>query len=326
MPRGEQINPRLSIAEVCASTAATGNVRIFVVPLRPRGRPGNGRRSGSMGIPRTLPVAAGATRYHSAMLSASADLLATVATPMPYGVQLGTVARDGTGVRLSPRRPQNWPRLSPDGRRMARQIVDPARGNPDIWVEDLQDGSLVRVTTATGRHPAGLVSGWAAAGIRIRHAERAAAQHRGGRWHRRAQELPCPRHIVSRPTGLPRALSHRQFTATMNGAHRDVWSVSLEPGGSPKAILSGPFPEYHARISPDGQWLAYVSEEAGGPEVSVRRYRVSRSVSWSPAMAATNRCGVAMGTSSLRDRDGRLLGRSVRRQPTGELTLGAANP
>ena len=26
-------------------------------------------------------------------------------------------------------------------------MIDPARGNPDIWVEDLQDGSLVRVTT-----------------------------------------------------------------------------------------------------------------------------------------------------------------------------------
>jgi serine/threonine-protein kinase len=104
------------------------------------------------GDPRTLPVAAGAnTAYHSAMLSASADLLATVATPMPYGVQLGTVARDGTGVQRSERRQQNWPRLSPDGTRMARQMIDPARGNPDIWVEDLQDGSRVRVTTATGK-------------------------------------------------------------------------------------------------------------------------------------------------------------------------------
>jgi hypothetical protein len=71
-----------------------------------------------VGDPRTLPVAAGAnTPYHPAMLSASADLLATVAMRMPYGVRLGTVARDGTAVRLSERQPQNWPRLSPDGRR-----------------------------------------------------------------------------------------------------------------------------------------------------------------------------------------------------------------
>ena len=105
-------------------------------------------------------MAAGAnTPYHPAMLSASADLLATVAMPMAYGVRLATVARDGTAVRLFERQPQNWPRLSPDGRRMAEQLIDPVRGNPDIWVENLQDGSLVRVTTATGSdHPPGVVS------------------------------------------------------------------------------------------------------------------------------------------------------------------------
>jgi serine/threonine protein kinase len=74
-----------------------------------------------IGDPRTLPVAAGAnTPYHPAMLSASADLLATVAMPMAFGVRLGTVARDGTAVRTSERQPQGWPRLSPDGKRIAR--------------------------------------------------------------------------------------------------------------------------------------------------------------------------------------------------------------
>ena len=55
---------------------------------------------------------------------------------------------------------------------MARQMIDPARGNPDIWVEDLRDGSLVRVTTATGNDLApGVVSGWTAARVWIRHFE-----------------------------------------------------------------------------------------------------------------------------------------------------------
>ena len=169
-----------------------------------------------VGDPRTLPVAAGAnTPYHSAMLSASADLLATVATPMPYGVQLGTVARDGTAVRLSERQPQNWPRLSPDGRRMARQIVDPARGNPDIWVEDLQDGSLVRVTTATGSD---LLPVWSPDGLRLAYGsgslDRAAAEHcrqpmapaPHGNFRVRALFLRADR-LVAR-----RAPSHRQHT------------------------------------------------------------------------------------------------------------------
>ena len=226
-----------------------------------------------VGDPRTLPVTAGAnTPYHAAMLSASADLLATVATPMPFGVQLGTVARDGTGVRLSERRPQNWPRLSPDGRRIARKMVDPARGNPDIWVEDLQDGSLVRVTTDTGNDilpvwsPDGRRLAYGSGSLNERRLSIAAADGTGV-----VQELPCPGaslradRLVAR-----RAPSHRQHTSAMTGARGDVWRVSLETGGSAEAILSGPFPEYDARISPDGQWLAYVSEETGRPEVSVR--------------------------------------------------------
>ncbi len=116
-----------------------------------------------LGDPRTLPVAVGAnTPSHPVMLSASADLLATVEMQAPYGVQLGSVARDGTGVHLSARQPQNWPRLSPDGRRLARQIVDAVRGNPDVWVEDLEDGSLTRVTTDTG------LTGQSVAGLRVR--------------------------------------------------------------------------------------------------------------------------------------------------------------
>ena len=269
-----------------------------------------------VGDPRTLPVAAGAnTPYHSAMLSASADLLATVAMPMPYGVRLGTVARDGTAVRLSERRPQNWPRLSPDGRRMARQMVDPARGNPDIWVEDLQDGSLVRVTTATGTDvlpvwsPDGRRLAYGSGTLKERRLSIAAADGTGV-----AQELPCPGAYCEPTDWSPdgRHLIVNTRLAATGARPGDVWSVSLETGGSAKAILSGPFPEYDARISPNGQWLAYVSEEAGRPEVSVR------SMSGPPRRLVVSSDGGSQpvwrrdGQELLYvDREGRLRGRSV---------------
>jgi Tol biopolymer transport system component len=283
-----------------------------------------------IGDPRTLPVAAGAnTSYHSAMLSASADLLAAVATPMPHGVQLGYVARDGKGMRLSERRQQNWPRLSPDGRRMARNSVDPARGNPDIWVEDLQNGSLVRVTTATGNDalpvwsPDGLRLAYGSGTLRERRLSIAAADGTGV-----VQELPCPGPYCE-PTDWSPDARHLivNTRVAMNAVRGDVWSVSLEIGGSPEAILSGPFPEYDARLSPDGQWLAYVSEETGRPEVSVhamsgppRRLVVSNGGGSQPVWRRDGRELLYV------DREGRLRGRSVERQPRGELTLGAAVP
>ncbi len=283
-----------------------------------------------VGDPRTVPVAAGAnTPHHSAMPSASADLLATVAMPMAYGVRLGTVARDGTAVRLSDRRLQNWPRLSPDGKRMARQMVDPVRGNPDIWVEDLQAGSLVRVTTAPGSD---LLPVWSPDGRRLaygsgtlneRRLSIAAADGTGV-----AQELPCPGAYCEPTDWSPdgRHLIVNTRLATNGTRPGDVWSVSLETGGAAEAILSGPFPEYDARISPKGQWLAYVSEETGRPEVSVR------SMSGPPRRLVVSSDGGTQpvwrrdGQELLYvDREGRLRGRSVQRHPRGELTLGVAH-
>jgi eukaryotic-like serine/threonine-protein kinase len=282
-----------------------------------------------VGDPRTLPVAAGAnTPYHSAMLSASADLLATVGTPMASGVRLGTVARDGTVEQMSERQPQGWPRLSPDGRWIARQIVDPVRGNPDIWVEDLHDGSLVRVTTATGSDalpvwsPDGLRLAYASGTLKDRRLSITAADGTGV-----AQELPCPGAQCEPTDWSPDGRSLIVNTRLVMSGAADVWSVSLEAGGSAKAILSGPFAEYDARISPDGQWLAYVSEETGRPVVSVRamsglprRLVVSSDGGSQPVWRRDGREILYV------DREGRLRGRSVQqRQPNGELTLGVAS-
>ncbi len=291
-------------------------------------RPFDAAALGLVGDPRTLPVAAGAnTPYHSAMLSASADLLATVAMPMPYGVRLGTVARDGTAVRLSERQPQNWPRLSPDGKRIARQLVDPVRGNPDIWVEDLLDGSLVRITTATGSDglpvwsPDGFRLAYGSGTLKERRLSVMAADGTGV-----PQELRCPGAYCEPTDWSPDGRSLIVNTRLVMSGAADVWSVSLEAGGSAKAILSGPFAEYDARISPNGQWLAYVSEETGRPVVSVR------AMSGPPSRLVVSSDGGSQpvwrrdGREILYvDLEGRLRGRSVERQQSGGLTLGVAN-
>ena len=148
-----------------------------------------------VGDPRTLPVAAGAnTPYHSAMLSASADLLATVAMPMPYGVRLGTVARDGTGVRLSARRQQNWPRLSPDGtadgpaddRSGTRQSRHLGRGPPGRQPRPRHHRHRVLTSSRCGLR---MGCGWHTDPARLneRRLSIAAADGTGV-----VQELPCP--------------------------------------------------------------------------------------------------------------------------------------
>ena len=92
-----------------------------------------------VGDPRTLPVAVGAnTPYHSAMLSASAELLATVTTPMPYGVAVGhrrarwdgraTVRASTTGLAAAvPRREADGTTDDRSGTRQSRHL---GRGPP----------------------------------------------------------------------------------------------------------------------------------------------------------------------------------------------------
>jgi eukaryotic-like serine/threonine-protein kinase len=48
--------------------------------------------------------------------------------------------------------------------------------------------------------------------------------------------------------------------------------MPLDGDRKPRPFLNGPFNEYQARLSPNGRWLAYVSDESGRDEVYVRPF------------------------------------------------------
>ena len=52
----------------------------------------------------------------------------------------------------------------------------------------------------------------------------------------------------------------------------DIWVLSLEGRGKPQAFMQTPANEFHPTFSPDGQWLAYVSDQTGKNEIYVRPY------------------------------------------------------
>ena len=253
-----------------------------------------------VGDPRTLPVAAGAnTPYHPSMLSASADLLATVGSPIAYGVRLGTVARDGTAVRMSERQPQGWPRLSPDGRRMARQMIDPVRGNPDIWVEDVHDGSVVRVTTATGSDllpvwsPDGRRLAYGSGTLKERRLSIAAADGTGV-----AQELPCPSRVLRADRLVTRrALSHRQHTPDHDWYRAMCGACRSSRAGRPRRFFPGRFPSTTRGYLRTGNGWPTFRRRLAAPRSPSARCRAHRGASWCPATAAANPSGAAMGMS-----------------------------
>jgi Tol biopolymer transport system component len=56
----------------------------------------------------------------------------------------------------------------------------------------------------------------------------------------------------------------------------DLWALPVTPqgtsNGSPAPVIQGPFNEYQGRISPDGIWVAYSSDESGRGEIYVQPF------------------------------------------------------
>jgi Tol biopolymer transport system component len=80
------------------------------------------------------------------------------------------------------------------------------------------------------------------------------------------------------------------------GLGRDVLLLPLDPPREPRTLVSGPFASFHANVSPDGRWLAYVSDESGQLIVYVRpfpdgegRYQVSPAFGTEPRFSRDGR-------------------------------------
>jgi serine/threonine protein kinase len=208
------------------------------------------------------------------MMSASPDLLAFVESVVPSEDRLASYAMSGELLRIQEEaQNQNWPRLSPDGRLLARTRIDETRTKQDIWVEDLERGTQHPVTSAMEPNmfpvwsPDGRQLAFVTGHLPGRRGERklnfAAADGTGI-----VRSLPCPVEYCE-PTDWSTDGSSLLVNVLESG-NRDVWIVSTEPGGGAEPLLTAEFDELDARFSPNGRWVAYVSADAGRPEVSVR--------------------------------------------------------
>ena len=62
------------------------------------------------------------------------------------------------------------------------------------------------------------------------------------------------------------------FNATHPRTRLDLWAIEAKPGGAPRVLVGGDADECCGRFSPDGRWVAYVSNESGRPEVFVKPF------------------------------------------------------
>ena len=178
--------------------------------------------------------------------------------------QVVMVDRQGGTMPLLPgeRRFFDNPRFSPDGRRI---IVNVGGGNDAVFVHDLEQGGLSRVTADTN-HISGI---WTPDGTRVTTQKTVTSEIVSTAVDRRTPEevlYGAPGDALA-PSSWSR--DGRMLAFTRRG---DIWTLTL-PERRAEPIVESRFVETQPAISPDGRWLAYVSNASGAEEVYVQEFR-----------------------------------------------------
>ena len=259
-----------------------------------------------------------AARFDPGTLTVGSDPVAVVeaVTTLPSGAAEFSVSRTGTlvyapvratGTRslvwvtrdgreepltAAPLRAYQYPRLSPDGTRVALDIRDQQN---DIWIWDLARQTLTRLTDAPATDSAPV---WTPDSRRVIFASARAgvpnlfwqAANNTGTAERLTTSLTPQVPLSISPDGT-RLIVRETVPTTVN----DLRVLRLDPstslgagpstslGTSPspssetpprqtEPLLPTPFNEQNGEVSPDGRWLAYQSNASGRDEIFVRPF------------------------------------------------------
>jgi eukaryotic-like serine/threonine-protein kinase len=192
-----------------------------------------------------------------------------------------------------PPRPYLAPRISRDGRR----VTFWTQGDRNVWVLDLSRGVMTHLSSE-GRSARAI---WTPDGRRITYGSAAGGVEnlfwRASDGSGSAERLTTSEFQHSASSWSPdgRTLLFMELNSSTG---YDVMALSTDGNRRIHPVLQTRFNEQYAEFSPDGRWIAYVSNESGQNEVYVQPY---------PGPGARQQVSVDGGTAPAWSRDGKEL-------------------
>ena len=223
------------------------------------------------------------------------------------------VDRNGKEEPISaPPNAYSFPGISPDGTRVALTVA--AASNPDIWILSLARKTLTRLTFDTALDLGPL---WTPDGKQIVYLSiktnpvninvcRKAADGTGkidSIGSSLAAGTPFPSSWSDKGKTLIASLAGisdlASFVTPSSPIGFDIGALSMEGDQKQASLLKEKYNEVQPKISPDGRWMAYTSNESGQNQVYVRPYPDVEGGRWQVSTGG--------GDSPLWSRDGREL-------------------
>jgi Tol biopolymer transport system component len=176
---------------------------------------------------------------------------------------------DRSGKKIATAGEPNYfssPRISPDGKRIVLVRHETHSEEGDIWLLDLEKNNMSRFTFKPEIYNTPI---WTPDGKGILYSTMDVYRKDSSGTGKETRIFKSP--VGTNPTSITPDGKYAAVSLDNAKTQQDLWIVPLAQG-SPYALLEAEYNENSGIFSPDGRWLAYVSDESGHSEIYVRPF------------------------------------------------------